>query len=51
VRIDGGLVAYNSVRRMRKEGYVRMFVKYVRAFGEMALGERVKAEHFRADFG
>ena len=47
MRIDPDLYVLNSVRRMHKEGYLGMFVKYIRAFSKMARGKKIDVQHFK----
>ncbi len=46
VIIDKNLYVYNSVRRFKQEGYLRVFLRYAMAYFELFTGRLVKEEHF-----
>ncbi|OYT27700.1 MAG: glycosyl transferase [Candidatus Altiarchaeales archaeon ex4484_96] len=44
--IDKSLIAYNSARRFKQEGYLRVFLRYLKAYFNMFTKRGVKSEHF-----
>ncbi len=44
--IDKDLWVYNSARRFKQEGYLRVFIRYLRAYFTMFIGKGVKEGHF-----
>jgi glycosyltransferase involved in cell wall biosynthesis len=46
VLIDKKLYTFNSTRRFKQEGYLPVFFRYLRAYFNMFIGGKVKAQHF-----
>ncbi len=44
--IDKDLWVYNSARRFRQEGYLRVFIRYLKAYFTLFIGRGVKETHF-----
>ncbi len=44
--IDKNLVVYNSARRFRQEGYIRVFLRYVKEYLNMFTNRGVESKHF-----
>ena len=44
--IDKNLWVLNSTRRFKQEGYVRMFIRYVRAYFNLFFRKEVRLKHF-----
>jgi len=44
--IDKSLWVYNSARRFKQEGYLRVFLRYLKAYLTLFLGRGVKEGHF-----
>jgi len=44
--IDKNLIVYNSTRRFRQEGYIRVFLRYVKEYLNMFTKRDIKSAHF-----
>ncbi|MEA1924895.1 MAG: glycosyltransferase [Candidatus Altiarchaeota archaeon] len=46
ILIDKNLVVYNSARRFKQEGYMRVFLRYVKEYLNMFTNRNVESKHF-----
>ncbi len=44
--IDKNMVVYNSARRFRQEGYIKVFFRYAKEYINLFSGKHVKSKHF-----
>ncbi len=44
--IDKRMVVYNSARRFKQEGYIRVFLRYFKEYVHLFMGKAVSSKHF-----
>ena len=44
--IDKNMVVYNSARRFKQEGYIRVFLRYLKEYVNLFMGKAVSSKHF-----
>jgi glycosyltransferase involved in cell wall biosynthesis len=46
ITIDKNMVVYNSARRFKQEGYIKVFIRYAKEYINLFSGKKIKSKHF-----